>query len=253
MLEGALPSCEVLGVQCVVGDIPKLTDAVIERALSGYGGYGVFCNVHVLMTARRQPELMQALQSAWAVFPDGAPIAWFQRRVGLHAARRTGGPDLMPATFDHGRAHGLRHVLFGSTSVVVEELSERMQRRYKGTKIVGVRAPSWGEEHDERLMDSVAAVQPHIVWCALGAPKQELWMARHAHELAPALVLGVGAAFDFHAGTRERAPIWMQRMGLEWLHRLASEPRRLMSRYTLTNTEFAVCAATQLARNRVAR
>lgn len=244
----SLPTCDVLGVRCAVGDVGSAADGVLERALSGAGGYGVFCNVHVLMTARRQPELMRAVEGAWNVFPDGAPVAWFQRRTGMQRAERIGGPDLMPAVFDRGRTHGLRHALFGSTPTVIERLSGRLRERFPGIEIVAAHAPAPGEEDDEALLDRVGAAQPQIVWCALGAPKQELWMARWAGALSPALVLGVGAAFDFHAGTKERAPAWMRQAGLEWAHRLKSEPRRLAKRYLTTNAEFAVRAATELAR-----
>jgi N-acetylglucosaminyldiphosphoundecaprenol N-acetyl-beta-D-mannosaminyltransferase len=225
---------------------------VIERALAGGSGYGVFCNVHVLMTARRQPDVMRAVDGAWAVFPDGAPIAWFERRVGMQEATRIGGPDLMTAVFDRGRARGLRHVLFGSTSTVVDALARNLRDRFPGAEVVGTHAPARGEEVDESLLRRVAGMKPHVVWCALGAPRQELWMRDHAHELAPALVLGVGAAFDFHAGTKKRAPAWMQKAGLEWAHRLASEPKRLAGRYATTNIGFVVRATRAIARHRAA-
>lgn len=247
-----LPTADVLGVEVAVGTVASAADAVIERALSGQGGYAVLCNVHVLMTARRQPEVMRAVERAWTVFPDGAPVAWFQRRVGMHGAERIGGPDLMPAVFDRGRAQGLRHALFGSTATVVEALAMRLQARFPGVNIVMTHAPARGEEDDDSLLDRVATTKPHVVWCALGAPKQELWMARRSATLAPALVLGVGAAFDFHAGTKERAPAWMQWSGLEWLHRLGSEPRRLVVRYITTNATFVGAAAAQLTRRKLA-
>jgi len=252
MGDSPLPVCDVLGVGCVVGDVVSAADAVIERALSGAGGYGVLCNVHVLMTAQQEPEVMAALEGAWTVFPDGAPVAWLQRRTGMRAAERIGGPDLMRAVLDRGRAHGLRHVLFGSTPDVVAALAGRLRERFPSVEIVAAHAPALGEEDDERVLGRVAAARPHVVWCALGAPKQELWMARRASELAPAIVLGVGAAFDFHAGAKDRAPTWMQRAGLEWLHRLGSEPRRLLVRYVTTNTAFVGAAAAQLARRRFA-
>ncbi len=183
---------DVLGARCFVGDLDSAARHVIERALSGNGGYGVFCNVHVLMTSRRQPDVARALERAWAVFPDGAPVAWLQRRLAMPDAQRIGGPDLMPVVFDQGRSHGLRHALFGSTPAVVEALQCRMRARYPGAEIVLADAPARGDEEDETVLARLAEARPHIVWCALGAPKQELWMARHAAELSPMLVLGVG-------------------------------------------------------------
>ena len=144
---------------------------MVERALSGAGGYGVFCNVHVLMTARREPNVMGAVEGAWTAFPDGAPVAWFQRRVGMREAERIGGPDLMPVVFDRGRARGLRHALFGSTPTVVEALAAQLRDRFPGAEIVRTDAPERGEEDDESLLRRVAATRPHVVWCALGAPQ----------------------------------------------------------------------------------
>lgn len=251
-MELTLPTCDVLGVQCVVGDVGSAADVVIERAVSGAGGYGVLCNVHVLMMARRRPDVMEAVSRAWAVFPDGAPVAWFQRRVGMSGAERIGGPDLMPAVFDRGQSEGVRHALVGSTPAVLAALAENLGRRFPRARIVATHAPPPGQEHDPDLLGKVASAKPHLVWLALGAPKQELWMRSTADQLAPALVLGVGAAFDFQAGARERAPDWARRSGFEWAYRLAAEPRRLFGRYATTNTAFVLAAARQLARRRMA-
>ncbi len=229
-------------MQCAVGDVASGVDAVIARALSGEGGYGVLCNVHVLMTAQRRPDVMAALDRAWSVFPDGAPVAWLQRRLGLGSARRIGGPDLMPAVVDRGREAGLRHALFGSTPPVVNALVRSLQERFPGAEIVAACAPGPGEEDAGEWLARLVSARPHVVWCALGAPRQELWMARRAGELAPALVLGVGAAFDFQSGNKKRAPACMRQAGLEWLHRVSSEPVRLGRRYLSTNTAFAVRA-----------
>jgi N-acetylglucosaminyldiphosphoundecaprenol N-acetyl-beta-D-mannosaminyltransferase len=243
MLARPFPTSDVLGVPCVIGDVDSAATGVLAQAMAGDGGYGVLCNVHVLMTAHRSPGVMDALQAAWAVFPDGAPIAWLQRRAGASNAARIGGPDLMPAVFDRGRVHGTRHALFGSTPEVVARVARNAKIAFPGINIVATHAPLFGRESDQAALDRLRDARADIVWCALGAPKQELWMARHAELLAPALVLGVGAAFDFQAAVKIRAPQCMQRAGLEWLHRLLSEPRRLASRYAKTNMSFIVAAA----------
>jgi N-acetylglucosaminyldiphosphoundecaprenol N-acetyl-beta-D-mannosaminyltransferase len=175
----------------------------------------------------------------WTVFADGAPIAWAQRRSGF-TAHRVAGPDLMLAVLDRGRALGLRHALFGSTPGVVASLESNLRRRYPGVDLVASLAPAPGGEDAAESVEVIARARPHLVWVALGAPKQELWAARNAAALGPALVLGVGAAFEFHAGRKKRAPRWMQQAGLEWLHRLAHEPRRLGWRYLSTNTLFTL-------------
>ena len=229
----------VLGVECFAGGLEAAADTVVARALSGEGGYACFANVHVVVSARRDPSLRAALDSAWAVFADGAPIAWAQRRSGV-CADRVAGPDLMQAVLDRGRDAGLRHFLFGSTPDVISCLEASLRDSFGGLQIVGCHAPPADEENSVEALEAIADARPHVVWTALGAPKQEIWAARHAAALASSLVVGVGAAFDFHAGRKRRAPHWMQRAGLEWLHRLAFEPRRLGWRYLSTNTLFAL-------------
>jgi N-acetylglucosaminyldiphosphoundecaprenol N-acetyl-beta-D-mannosaminyltransferase len=248
----ALARCPVLGVECFAGEPETAAKAVLDRALQGSGGYCCFCNVHVLGLVGRNENVRRALEDAWIVFPDGAPVAWLQRRFGV-AAQRVPGPDLMPRVLGLGLPAGVRHFLFGSTPQVLDVLQERVRAAYPGVRIAGALSPPF-EVSDEhrwlRAIDEISGTQPHVVWCALGAPKQELWMHRFADELSPALVLGVGAAFDFLAGTKHRAPVWMQRSSLEWLHRLAFEPRRLGGRYIRTNSEFVLRAGFELLKDR---
>ena len=196
------------------------------------------------------PELRRALDHAWNVFPDGAPVAWLQRRLGSRAAERIGGPDLMPRVCREGNGSNVRHFLLGSTKNVLFRLQKNLERDYPGITIVGSYSPSRDEiEGDVRaLTKRVSSSDPQIVWCAFGAPRQELWMAKAAPELTSSLIVGVGAAFDFIAETKSRAPQWMQRVGLEWAFRLAAEPRRLTGRYLRTNTEFVLRASAQILR-----
>lgn len=248
----ALDRFSVLGIECFAGDLATAANAVVARALERSGGYCCFCNVHVLSLAQRDEALRRALENAWVVFPDGSPVAWLQRRLGV-ASQRVAGPDLMPIVLGLGRRDGLRHSLIGSTPQVLEAMQERFHAAYPGVQVVSALSPPFdysGDHQWRHAIDDISSAQPHIVWCALGAPKQELWMHRHAAELSPALVLGVGAAFDFVAGTKPRAPLWMQRHSLEWLHRLSCEPRRLSGRYIRTNSEFALRAALEIFRSR---
>lgn len=244
-LTPTLATCDVLGVDVVVGTFESAADAVVARALSGQGGYAVLCNVHVLMTARRNPAVMETVRGAWAVFPDGAPIAWMQRREGEAMAQRVGGPDLMPAVVDRGRRHGLRHGFVGSTPEVVTRLTRNLLAVFPGADVVLQSAPAPGDEEDPSLLERIRSSGCHVVWLALGAPKQECWMRRQATGGTMPLTVGVGAAFDFHAGTKQRAPQWVRRAGLEWAHRVASEPTRLSGRYFRTNTSF-IMAATRM-------
>jgi N-acetylglucosaminyldiphosphoundecaprenol N-acetyl-beta-D-mannosaminyltransferase len=237
----------VLDTDCFVGNLDSAVNAVIRRALSGEGGRACFGNAHVLVMAERNKSLRNALQSAWAVFPDGSPVAWLQRRAGFAAAQRVPGPDLMPAVMDRGRQSELRHFLFGSTQAVLDAVEMRLMHQYPGVEIVGTAAPRPGEENLTEVLDQITASEPHLVWIALGAPKQELWAQRHGNRLNPSLLMGVGAAFDFIAESKPRAPKWMQASGLEWLHRLSTEPRRLGWRYLSTNSLFLLRAVREIS------
>ena len=245
-------TARVLGIRCYQGDLGSAAREILERIRSGRGGHACFYNAHVAVRAQHDPELRSALEAAWRVFPDGASVAWLSGRLG-HATARIGGPDLMPKIFDLGRETGTRHFLYGATDRTLARLAESLEREFPGAQVVGMVAPTFGPIDDGRFeadIEAIRAAAPDLVWVALGAPKQELWMQRYAAELAPAVCLGVGAAFDFIAGEKRRAPLWMQSAGLEWLHRLAAEPRRLATRYLFTNTEFIFRAALQLADGR---
>jgi N-acetylglucosaminyldiphosphoundecaprenol N-acetyl-beta-D-mannosaminyltransferase len=248
------PIARVLGVEYFVGDLERATQIVLRRALSGRGGFSCLCGVHGIVTAQHREPLLQAMDDAWLNFPDGAPVAWVMRRTGHAGARRVAGPDLMPRVVEAGQRHGLRHLLFGSTPEVLARLERRLRDRYPDAEIVGSISPPFRSlTHDEEaaICAQIAALSPHIVWVGLGLPKQDEWMWRNQEGYAPALALGVGAAFDFLAGTKARAPVWVQHLGFEWLHRLVHEPRRLASRYATTNSEFMWRAAVILVRHRV--
>jgi N-acetylglucosaminyldiphosphoundecaprenol N-acetyl-beta-D-mannosaminyltransferase len=247
-------SAEVFGVRCYAGSFAGAVDCVIDRVLSHLGGYAVLCNVHVLMTAQEQADVQQAVDDAWLVFPDGAPVAWMERQLGIPTAERVGGPDLMLGVLDRGRERGLRHVLVGSTDPTLQQLEERIRSQLRGVEIVGTIAPPFDDpsEWSGEAIATIRGWRPDVIWLALGAPKQEMWMKQYASAVSPALVIGVGAAFDFHAGTKQRAPRWMQRTGLEWLFRMASEPRRLMGRYASANSRFMIRALAEIVRRRVA-
>jgi N-acetylglucosaminyldiphosphoundecaprenol N-acetyl-beta-D-mannosaminyltransferase len=234
-------TCAVLGVEYYIGDLRSATAVVLDRARSGLGGYSCLCGVHGIIEAQHNPGMMAALDRAWLNFPDGAPVAWLMRRFGAHSAHRVAGPDLMPLVFEAGQDAGIRHFLFGSTPDVLDRLQTRLLERYPRAIIAGAISPPFRPptpEEDARMAQEIVESGADVVWVGLGLPKQDEWLRRNAELFSPAVGLGVGAAFDFLAGAKPRAPWWMRRAGLEWLHRLLSEPRRLARRYAATNTEF---------------
>ena len=243
----------MLGAAYFVGDLEHAAACVIGRARAREGGFICVSGVHGIITAQHRPALMAALEASWLNLPDGFPVAWLMRHTGTPAARRVAGPDLMPQVIDRGREHHLRHYFLGSTPEVLEQLCERTDRRFPGAVIAGAMSPPFRDlsaAESATLLGEIDRAQPDIIWVALGAPKQEEWMHRHAAHLWPALAIGVGAAFEFEARAKPRAPDWMQRHGLEWLHRLAREPRRLGYRYLTTNSEFLLRAAVVMIRAR---
>jgi len=241
----------ILGFNTFVGDVERAAASVVERARSGRRGHAVLGNVHVLVTAQHDRDLAHSLRAAWTVFPDGAPVAWLQRRRGRAAAQRIAGAELMLAVARAGERYGLRHAFFGGTPETLAALQRQLTAEVPGIRICAAVSPPFAPlDSLGSYADRVGTAGPDVVWVALGAPKQEVFMAQHGHRLG-ALSLGVGAAFDFLSGAKPRAPRWMQRTGLEWAHRLASEPRRLAGRYLRTNSEFLVQAAVDLRKGRV--
>lgn len=231
----------MLGVEYRVADLVTATDAVITRALSGQGGFCSLAGVHGVVTAQHRSELKDAFDHAWANLPDGEPVAWMMRRLGARETRRVAGPDLMPSVIAAGQALGVRHFFFGSTPAVLQQLEARIRESFPDAQIVGVLSPPFrplSDEEEAKIAEEIVASGAHIVWVGLGLPKQDEWMHRNAAAMRPCLAMGVGAAFDFQAGTKPRAPLWMRRHGLEWFHRLTTEPRRLGWRYASTNSEF---------------
>ena len=247
------PSLLGLASRCFVGDLDDAAEALANHAASAAGGYACLCNVHVLTQALDDASILHAVDGAALRFPDGEPVAWLLRRMGYDRAQRIGGPDLFPRVLGEGRSMGLRHFFVGSTESTLAGVRRAMVDRYAGVDVVGTRSlPFAGEPAvEDSLVETILDARVHVVWVALGAPKQELWMARAAPRMPGVTLVGVGAAFDFLAGTKRRAPVPMQRAGLEWLHRLASEPRRLTARYVRSNTTFMVRTGLELGRRRL--
>ena len=210
--------------------------------------YVAISNVHVVVSAWRVPSYRAVINGADMATPDGAPIAWMLRRLGFAAQPRISGPDLTLELCRRCAAEALPVYFYGSTSETLEALSARLNAALPDLIICGLESPPFrplNAAEDAAVTTRINASGAAVVFVGLGCPKQEIWMAEH-HGRIKAVMIGVGAAFDFHSGTIKRAPRWMQDSGLEWLHRLFAEPRRLWKRYLVTNTLFVCGAAWQL-------
>lgn len=210
--------------------------------------YVCICNVHSVVTARRDTAFREALAGADMATPDGMPITWMLRRLGYPNQQRINGPDLMWNYCELAERLGEPVFFYGNTQATLDALIARLCILFPKLKIAGSYSPPFRPLTEEEDLASIALINQctaRVVFVSLGCPKQELWMASHRGKIN-AVMIGVGAAFDYHAGTLQRAPLWMQHHGLEWLHRLYSEPRRLWKRYLVTNTIFAFCATLQL-------
>lgn len=209
-------------------------------------------NVHSVITANADPEHARSLAAADLVLPDGAPVAWMLRRLGVPDQRRVAGPDLMADTLQLAAEQAVPVFLYGSRPDTLALLQQALRHRWPALQVAGAIAPPFrplSAAETSADIDSINRSGAGIVWVGLGCPKQERWMFEHRGQLRATMV-GVGAAFDFLAGTSARAPRWMREHGLEWLHRLFTEPRRLAGRYLVTNTRFVLGAAAQLLRRR---
>jgi N-acetylglucosaminyldiphosphoundecaprenol N-acetyl-beta-D-mannosaminyltransferase len=208
---------------------------------SGDRTFVCITGVHGVMESQRDDDLRQIHNSAGMVTPDGMPLVWLSRLNGHRHVERVYGPDLMLACCKHSVTRGYRHFFYGGADGVAEKLAERLRKRFPGLKVVGTFSPPFrpldvGEDND--AVRRINEARPDIVWVGMGTPKQERWMWDHRDRLDAAVLIGVGAAFDFHSGLKRQAPRWMQRNGLEWLFRLLSEPRRLGPRYLINNPLF---------------
>jgi N-acetylglucosaminyldiphosphoundecaprenol N-acetyl-beta-D-mannosaminyltransferase len=242
----------VLGAPIDVIAWPQALQRLLAWGAAHESRYVCICNAHVVVTAAQDPVFQAAVAQADMATPDGAPVAWMLRRLGHPDQQRISGPDLMMALCEQAAALGLPVALLGSTPQTLDKLRAALLRRCPGLRVAETISPPFrplSAEEDAAVVQRLNASGAGLVFVGLGCPKQELWMAAHRGRVN-AVMLGVGAAFDFHAGNIARAPMWMQHNGLEWLHRLFSEPRRLWRRYLETNSQFVWMACWQLIRIR---
>ncbi len=224
---------------------------------SGQRGYVTAVAVNLVMKAQEEPTTMAATLGATLAVPDGQPLVWALKALGHSRATRIYGPDLMAHFCARAARKGIPMYLYGGRDAPARELlARRLNERFPGIRIVGGNSPpfrSLTPEEDERALADIDASGAAVVWVGTGQPLQEIWMHRMRPRLFAPLLVGVGAAFDFHAGLVSQAPPWMQRSGLEWTYRLSREPRRLWPRYARYNPRFVAGFARQYARHRRTR
>lgn len=222
---------------CEKGQL-KIINDLIKRKVATYITYS---NVHVIVTGKKNIALQRAINNACIASPDGKPLSVIGRLKGAKCMEKCSGPDMMIKIIENGLEYGYKHYFYGSEENTLKKLEENLVQSYPEINIVGMYSPPYREltdEEDKVIIDRINDAKPDCIWIGLGAPKQEIWMYNHKNSFAQGIMFGVGAAFDFYAQTQKRAPIWMQKCGLEWFHRILKEPKRLWKRYLVTNTLF---------------
>lgn len=254
MSESLPPRVDVVGTGISVAAVDETVELILHP---GEDGLSVaVCNVHSVMSARRDSSLRVALSEADLATADGMPLVWAMRALGEPEQERVDGYALFAATIAAGLDRGTRHFFYGSTEETLEGLTGRLGEDYPGIEIVGTLSPPFGslpademDTHLQAIRDSGA----EVVWVGLGMPRQERWIALASPQLPRRSLVGIGAVFDWVAGNQPKAPEWMQRAGLEWLYRLVHDPRRLWKRYVWNNPAYLLLLGLQVARARLRR
>lgn len=237
---------DILGVGVSAIDMAMAVDEIGNWVASSERHYVCVTGVHGIMESQRDPDLKAIHNASGLTTPDGMPLVWLGRRAGAGWMRRVYGPDLMLAVCEQAAAMGWTSYFYGGKDGVADLLAQRLTAKFPSLLVVGTYAPPFRPltaEEDEQIVQTINAAAPDLVWVGLSTPKQERWMAVHRDRLAAPALLGVGAAFDIHAGQLRQAPPWIQRNGLEWFYRLYREPRRLWRRYVSVIPRFLIAIA----------
>lgn len=244
-----IETTDVLGISVSAIDMDMALATIESWIDDRVPNYVCVTGVHGIMESQSNKEVRDSHNGAGLVTPDGMPLVWLQRSAGKKHVRRVYGPDLMLAVMERSRSRGDKHFLYGSTEKTLERLQSNLTRRFPGLTIAGSFSPPFcplTDAEDDEVVATIDASGADIVWVGLSTPKQERWMAAHRHRLTAPVLIGVGAAFDFHAGLVRQAPRFIQQSGFEWLFRLATEPRRLWRRYLSNNPMFVYLVARQM-------
>lgn len=230
----------VLGIPIDVVSQQGVVAKVIDWATEGRSKYICICNVHSVVTAQNDSEFSRILKSSDMNTADGVPLVWTLRSKGYPRQDRVAGPDLIDPLCEAAARNNISMFLYGSTPEVLDEFQKTLYKNHPNLEIAGAMSPPFRELSEKEKDEIVSCINnsgARVVWVGLGCPKQERWMWEHRGRIQ-AVMIGVGAAFDYQVGRISRAPVWMRRAGLEWAFRLMQEPRRLFQRYLKTNTLF---------------
>lgn len=236
----AMKTNDILGVRIAVTNMEKTIQDIRENLDAWRGKYICVSNVHTTVMAHDDVSYRKVQNGAIMALPDGGPLSAYSRSKGSEVAKRVTGPDLMRELLERSDEYGFKHFFYGSKQETLDILADVIKEKYPGANVVGMISPPFREltpEEDAAFVEQINAAKPDFVWVGLGAPKQEIWMAAHENRVN-ALMVGVGAAFDYESGNIKRAPAWMQKMSLEWLYRLLQDPKRLFKRYFITNLKY---------------
>ncbi len=239
----------VLGIGISVLNLRTALAAIAAAVRDRRKGYLCVTGVHGVMEAQADAAFKNILNAAFLCTPDGMPMVWAGRLAGHREMRRVYGPDLLLDVCAWSETSGCRHFFYGGAAGVAERLAQKLKAKFPKLEVVGTFTPPFRKlnaAEEKQLVEQISTAKPDILWVGLSTPKQEKFMAEYLPKLDVTLMVGVGAAFDFHSGRVKQAPRWMQRSGLEWFYRLCSEPRRLARRYLRNNPLFALKFFSQL-------
>lgn len=240
----------VLGVGITPLNLELAQECLFAGAdCAGFSGYVTITGVHGVMESQDDEELQKIHNRSFLSTPDGMPMVWMGRWNGFSHMNRVYGPEFMLNVFEESVTKGHRHFFFGGAEGVAPELKTKLEDRFPGSQVVGVFTPPFRpleESEEQALLEELCEKKPHFFWVGLSTPKQERFMAGFLEKYAShfeswdhgLIMIGVGAAFDFHTGRVDQAPYWIQRSGFEWLYRVVKDPKRLWKRYAVNNTRF---------------
>jgi N-acetylglucosaminyldiphosphoundecaprenol N-acetyl-beta-D-mannosaminyltransferase len=232
--------CNIFGVKINVTDMSEAIKQIGNNIKNIKGNYICISNVHTTVMAYEDMRFKEIQNESFMSLPDGKPLSVVSHFKGYKTAERVTGPDLMEEIFKISKIRGYSHFFYGSTEDTLEKMNLNLLIKYPELNIIGRYSPPFrklSEEEDKEIIERINNLNPDFLWVGLGAPKQEVWMFEHRN-IIKALMIGVGAGFDYYAGNIKRAPMWMQRISMEWFYRLIQEPKKLWRRYLSTNFKF---------------